>query len=165
MASKSKRTYIWWKAAAAPIDSIVFYTYNWVAIHQTIAFIVSIFDPWAAFGIRQQLPSTRLPHAQYSELRSSAMSNTKLSPLPNKGHKSMRNECESSLLEIELKSNDSHLWEMKPNGQLLARLKRAGHGIMSFYTTTSTLLFQGRDYQDIMSKFCERRQKKWNCWK
>lgn len=82
--------------------------------------------------------------------------------LPTKGQKSTQNECEAFLLEMELEStrDKSSLWKKQPNGQLLAKLSRVGKGNMSFYTTTGTLLFQGRDQEGIKSTFYNWRQKR-----
>ena len=79
---------------------------------------------------------------------------------PNKGQKTTQSECEAFLREMELKSNDDNndnLWEKKSHGQLLRKLWHIGQGNMSFYTTTGTLLFQGRDWAHIKSKFYEWR--------
>ena len=79
-----------------------------------------------------------------------------------KGQKSTLNECTEFLMEMERGSSGgaSNLWEEKPNGQMLARLCRLGKGNLSFYTTTRTLLFQGRDSESIKSKFYEWRHER-----
>ena len=75
----------------------------------------------------------------------------------------MRHEYKAFLLEMEMNvsSNDAtvihgnNLWEIKPNGQQLARLWRSmGSCNMIFHTTTSTLLFERKDQEEIKSKFC-----------
>jgi len=79
--------------------------------------------------------------------------------LPNKGQKSTKTECEAFIREMEINSNDTNnnneLWEQKPNGQLLKRLCNVGQGTMSFYKTTGTLLFQGKDKETIKSTFSD----------
>ena len=67
-------------------------------------------------------------------------------------------ECNAFLTEVEAKSGTvSSFWETKPNTQLLARLRNIGHGNMSFYTGTGTLLFQGKDAAQIRKCFVEWR--------
>ena len=84
--------------------------------------------------------------------------------LPNKGQKSTKSECEAFIREMEMNGNDINnnnaLWEPRANGQLLRRLYNVGQGIMSFYTTKDTLLFQGKDLYTIKSTFTDWRNKR-----
>jgi len=62
-------------------------------------------------------------------------------------------ECTAFLREVDGTKESTDPWECKPNTQMIARVSLVGHGNLSFYTSTGTLLIQGRDAEEIRRRF------------